>query len=115
MAHPAAGGTFAAFPLVFSKMFTFLYLPMILLLIGLIARGISVEYLHKDDNPRIQKGPDVGMVHELLMPAYSLWSWGLHLRTSSRGLKSFWEDFMSVHFSNFLALMHWSVVPCSCL
>ena len=26
-----------------------------LLLIGLIARGISVEYLHKDDNPQIQK------------------------------------------------------------
>jgi len=51
----AAGGTFAAFPLVFSKMFTFLYLPMMLLLIGLIARGISVEYLHKDENPRIQK------------------------------------------------------------
>ncbi|MDI9396093.1 MAG: cytochrome d ubiquinol oxidase subunit II [Euryarchaeota archaeon] len=51
----AAGGTFAAFPLVFSKMFTFLYLPMMLLLFGLIARGISVEYLHKDDNPQIQK------------------------------------------------------------
>lgn len=51
----AAGGTFAAFPLVFSKMFTFLYLPMILLLLGLIARGISIEYLHKDDNPRIQQ------------------------------------------------------------
>ena len=51
----AAGGTFAAFPLVFSKMFTFLYLPMMLLLIGLIARGISIEYLHKDDNPLIQK------------------------------------------------------------
>lgn len=51
----AAGGTFAAFPLVFSKMFTFLYLPMMLLLIGLIARGISVEYLHKDESPRIQK------------------------------------------------------------
>lgn len=51
----AVGATFAAFPLVFSKMFTFLYLPMMLLLIGLIARGISVEYLHKDENPRIQK------------------------------------------------------------
>lgn len=50
----AAGGTFAAFPLVFSKMFTFLYLPMMLLLIGLIARGISVEYLHKDENTKIQ-------------------------------------------------------------
>ncbi len=51
----AVGETFAAFPLVFSKMFTFLYLPMMLLLIGLVARGISVEYLHKDDNPQIQK------------------------------------------------------------
>ena len=51
----AAGGTFAAFPLVFSKMFTFLYIPMLLLLIGLIARGISIEYLHKDENPQIQK------------------------------------------------------------
>ena len=51
----AVGGTFAAFPLVFSKMFTFLYLPMMLLLIGLITRGISVEYLHKDNNPQIQK------------------------------------------------------------
>ena len=50
----AAGGTFAAFPLVFSKMFTFLYLPMMLLLIGLVMRGISVEYLHKDDSPKIQ-------------------------------------------------------------
>jgi cytochrome d ubiquinol oxidase subunit II len=36
-------------------MFTFLYLPMMLLLIGLVARGISIEYLHKDDNPLIQK------------------------------------------------------------
>ena len=51
----AAGETFAAFPLVFSKMFTFLYLPMMLLLIDLVARGISVEYLHKDDSPQIQK------------------------------------------------------------
>jgi cytochrome d ubiquinol oxidase subunit II len=28
---------------------------MMLLLISLVARGISVEYLHMDDNPRIQK------------------------------------------------------------
>lgn len=50
----AAGGTFAAFPLVFSKMFTFLYLPMILLLLGLIMRGISIEYIHKDESPKLQ-------------------------------------------------------------
>lgn len=50
----AAGGTFAAFPLVFSKMFTFLYLPMMLLLIGLILRGICVEYLHKDESSSLQ-------------------------------------------------------------
>jgi cytochrome d ubiquinol oxidase subunit II len=44
----AAGGTFAAFPLIFSKMFTFLYIPMMLLLIALILRGICIELLYED-------------------------------------------------------------------
>lgn len=48
----AAGGTFAAFPIIFSKMFTWLYLPMMLLLFGLIIRGLSIELLHED----IEKG-----------------------------------------------------------
>ncbi|WNY24494.1 cytochrome d ubiquinol oxidase subunit II [Methanolapillus millepedarum] len=51
----AAGGTFAAFPLIFSKMFTFLYLPMMLLLVGLILRGICIELIYSDDNKTLQK------------------------------------------------------------
>jgi len=50
----AAGGTFAAFPLIFSKMFTWLYIPMMLLLISIILRGISIELIY-EDNKKLQK------------------------------------------------------------
>ena len=46
----AAGGTFAAFPLIFSKMFTFLYIPMMLLLIAIILRGICLELVYEKDD-----------------------------------------------------------------
>ncbi|MDR0767376.1 MAG: cytochrome d ubiquinol oxidase subunit II [Methanosarcinales archaeon] len=51
----AAGGTFAAFPLIFSKMFTFLYIPMMLLLIGIIMRGVCIELIYQDENRELQK------------------------------------------------------------
>ena len=51
----AAGGTFAAFPLIFSKMFTFLYIPMMLLLIAIILRGICIELIYDDDNEKLQQ------------------------------------------------------------
>lgn len=51
----AAGGTFAAFPVVFSRMFSWLYLPMMLLLIGLIFRGLFVELIHHEEDARLFK------------------------------------------------------------
>ena len=51
----AAGGTFAAFPAIFSNMFTFLYIPMMLLLIAIILRGICVELVYDGDNPKLQQ------------------------------------------------------------
>ncbi|WNY22770.1 Cytochrome bd-I ubiquinol oxidase subunit 2 [Methanimicrococcus hongohii] len=51
----AAGGTFAAFPLIFSKMFTWLYIPMMLLLVAVIMRGICVELIYQDGNEKLQK------------------------------------------------------------
>lgn len=51
----AAGGTFAAFPLIFSKMFTFLYIPMMLLLIGIVMRGVCIELIYQDENRELQK------------------------------------------------------------
>ncbi len=47
----AGGATFAAFPHWYATMFSGFYLPLFLLLIGLIIRGISFEYRSKDANP----------------------------------------------------------------
>lgn len=51
----AAGGTFAAFPLIFSRMFTWLYIPMILLLVSIILRGICIELIHEKENERLRQ------------------------------------------------------------
>jgi cytochrome bd ubiquinol oxidase subunit II len=47
----AGGATFAAFPHWYATMFSGFYLPLFLLLVGLIIRGISFEYRSKDPNP----------------------------------------------------------------
>lgn len=48
----AVGLTFAAFPTVFGEIFSGIYVPAFLLLIALIFRGLSVELMFKDDNPK---------------------------------------------------------------
>jgi cytochrome d ubiquinol oxidase subunit II len=48
----AGGATFAAFPLTYASMFSFLYLPMLLILFSLILRGVSIEFRGKSDSPR---------------------------------------------------------------
>ena len=45
----AGGATFAAFPRTYASMFSFLYLPMLLILFSLILRGVSMEFRGKDD------------------------------------------------------------------
>lgn len=48
----AGGATFAAFPLVYAEMFSNLYIALYLLLVCLITRGVAMELVYKDDNPR---------------------------------------------------------------
>ena len=48
----AGGATFAAFPHWYATMFSGFYLALFLLLVGLIMRGISLEYRSKDANPK---------------------------------------------------------------
>jgi len=48
----AGGATFAAFPGTYASMFSFLYLPMLLILFSLIIRGVSIEFRNKDESPR---------------------------------------------------------------
>ena len=47
----AGGATFAAFPNWYATLFSGFYLPLFLVLIGLIIRGVAFEYRSKHDNP----------------------------------------------------------------
>lgn len=51
----AGGVTFAAFPLVYSVMFSSLYSALMLILFALILRGVSFEFRSKVDDPRWRK------------------------------------------------------------
>jgi cytochrome bd ubiquinol oxidase subunit II len=48
----AGGATFAAFPATYASMFSFLYLPMLLILFSLIIRGVAIEFRGKHESAR---------------------------------------------------------------
>lgn len=48
----AGGATFAAFPNWYATLFSGFYLPLFLLLLALILRGVAFEFRSKDDDPR---------------------------------------------------------------
>lgn len=48
----AGGATFAAFPLWYAALFSALYIPLLLVLVGLIFRAIAIEYRGKGDTQR---------------------------------------------------------------
>ncbi len=47
----AGGATFAAFPNWYATLFSGFYLPLFLIIIGLIIRGVAFEFRSKDDHP----------------------------------------------------------------
>lgn len=47
----AGGATFAAFPNWYATLFSGFYLPLFIILIGLIVRGVAFEFRGKDDHP----------------------------------------------------------------
>jgi cytochrome d ubiquinol oxidase subunit II len=55
----AAAGTFAAFPGWYATMFSGFYLAFLLLLVALIARGVSFEFRGKRDSPRWRRSWDL--------------------------------------------------------
>lgn len=50
----AGGATFAAFPITYANMFSWLYTPLMLILFALFFRATGLEFMHKDDNPKWQ-------------------------------------------------------------
>jgi cytochrome d ubiquinol oxidase subunit II len=65
----AGGATFAAFPLWYARLFSGFYLALFLVLVALIARGVSFEFRDKDPRPGWRKTWDTANFLGSLVPA----------------------------------------------
>jgi cytochrome bd ubiquinol oxidase subunit II len=63
---------FAAFPEWYATLFSGFYLPLLLILLALIARGVSFEYRHQRDSLRWKRGFDTMIVVGSALPSF-LW------------------------------------------
>lgn len=68
----AGGATFAAFPQWYATLFSGFYLPLFLLLVGLILRGVAFEYRSKDENPKWRRFWDWCIFGGSLVPSLLL-------------------------------------------
>jgi cytochrome bd ubiquinol oxidase subunit II len=68
----AGGATFAAFPEWYASLFSGFYLPLLVVLVALILRGVAFEYRGKIDSDRWRRGWDRAIVGGSLVPAV-LW------------------------------------------
>jgi cytochrome d ubiquinol oxidase subunit II len=68
----AGGATFAAFPGWYASMFSAFYLPLLLILVALIIRGVAFEYRGKRDSATWRLGWDAAIFVGSLLPAI-LW------------------------------------------
>ena len=65
----AGGATFAVFPTTYALMFSYLYTPLLLLLFGLIVRGVSFEFRGKEEGRRWRGCWDWAIVGSSFVPA----------------------------------------------
>lgn len=80
----AVGATFAAFPAWYASMLSGFYLPMLLILVALIGRGVAFEYRGKGDTARWRANWDKVIVAGSVLPAFL---WGLVFANLLRGLE----------------------------
>jgi cytochrome d ubiquinol oxidase subunit II len=79
----AGGATFAAFPGWYASLFSTAYLPLLLVLVALIGRGVAFEYRGKVDSVRWRRGWDTVIVAGSWIPALGV---GLVLSWNVLGL-----------------------------
>src|SRR6476659_7460753 len=65
----AGGATFAAFPEWYATLFSGFYLPLFLILVALILRGVAFEYRSKREEPRWRSRWDLCIVVGSAVPA----------------------------------------------
>jgi cytochrome bd ubiquinol oxidase subunit II len=80
----AGGATFAAFPTTYAYMFSYLYSALLIILFGLIFRGIAFEFRGKADGDRWKKGWDTAIFLGSFIPALLF---GVAFGNIFRGLK----------------------------
>lgn len=79
----AGGATFAAFPEWYATLFSGFYLPLLLILVALIVRGVAFEYRAKRDSVRWRAGWDLAIFWGSLLPAFL---WGVAFANILRGV-----------------------------
>jgi cytochrome d ubiquinol oxidase subunit II len=79
----AGGATFAAFPAWYASMFSAFYLPLLLVLVALIIRGVAFEYRGKRDNSNWRRAWDGAIFAGSLLPALL---WGVAFGNVLRGI-----------------------------
>ncbi|TXS55933.1 cytochrome d ubiquinol oxidase subunit II [Streptomyces sp. t39] len=79
----AGGATFAAFPDWYATLFSGFYLPLLLILVCLIVRGVAFEYRHKRDEERWQTNWEHAIFWTSLLPAVL---WGVAFGNIVRGV-----------------------------
>jgi len=77
------GALFAAFPIVYSTVFSGFYLALMLLLFGLIMRAVAMEFRHQIADPRWLRAWDAAFFLGSLLPALLL---GVAIGNIARGL-----------------------------
>ncbi|MFH7593910.1 cytochrome d ubiquinol oxidase subunit II [Streptomyces racemochromogenes] len=80
----AGGATFAAFPEWYATLFSGFYLPLLLILLCLIVRGVAFEYRHKRSEDRWQTNWEHAIFWTSLIPAFL---WGVAFANIVRGVK----------------------------
>jgi len=80
----AGGATFAAFPEWYATLFSGFYLPLLLILLALIVRGVAFEYRAKRDSDRWRARWDKAIFWGSLVPAFL---WGVAFANILRGVK----------------------------
>jgi len=79
----AGGAMFAAFPNWYATMFSGFYLALLLVLVGLIVRGVGFEFRAKMDHARWRQLTDAGIFWGSLIPALI---WGVGITNLVRGV-----------------------------
>ncbi len=95
----AGGATFAAFPSWYAAMFSAFYLPLLLILVALIIRGVAFEYRGKRDHARWRAGWDAAIFLGSLVPALL---WGVAFGNIVRGIPLNAAEHFTGNFFTFL-------------